>query len=204
MDCQCFKTANLPNIILILITGYGVLRSTPAQAEDLLTIDYQGRIEMGTTPYSGHGYIKFAIIDDPITPSRNIWTNDGSMVSPGKEPERPIALSFRSGQFSIALGDKRLGNMAALDLSAYNDNEAYLRVWFSVDGTRFEQLSPDNQLPDRQSPSKQLSAKTEPLHARSANAVTGFSVLSTAQIIDNTRNTTGIINAAALATSRIP
>ena len=127
--------------LLMLATGsLAVAQSIP------LMINYQGKVQVAGVPHNGQGFFKFALIDDPTTPTTNYWTNDGSTPAAGAEPSSASTLSVSLGLFSVKLGNTNLTNMTALSASIFTTPTLYLRVWFSSDGTTFEQLAPDRQL----------------------------------------------------------
>jgi len=99
-------------------------------------INYQGRVVVDGTNYTGTGEFRFTLLDD----SNNVvWSNDG--VSP--IPSNSVSLQVTKGLFSVGLGDDSLPNMTAIPTSIVtNDTPLKLRLWFS-DGGGFEQLSPD-------------------------------------------------------------
>jgi len=187
MDCQCLKKALTAILFLILVSG--IVGSPASRAENIAVIKYQGQAEQAGIPYHGTGYFKFSIIDDPLTPHHNIWTHDGSNPAPGHEPDHVILISFESGEFSISLGKAHHNNIITPDDLPLIKSDAYLRVWFSTDGHKFEQLSPDNP----------LSEQIQDFDAKSANTLEGIAIVSSVQIIDNSNKTTAVRNAGALA-----
>lgn len=74
------------------------------------------------------------------------WSNDGSS-SGGGEPETGVSLSVKQGLFNVLLGDTSLENMTEpLEAEGFEGTECYLRVWFSMDGESYQQLSPDRRV----------------------------------------------------------
>ncbi len=111
------------------------------------TVNYQGRIsikeEGSDVPFDGSvGYFKFAIIN--YDGSVSYWSNDNTS-SDGNEPENSVTVPFNfgNGTFSLALGG---GNMEPLTTSVFNNFNSYLRVWFSKDNIKFNQLKPNEKL----------------------------------------------------------
>jgi len=99
-------------------------------------VNYQGRVVVDGTNYTGTGEFKMALLDDS---GDVVWSNDG--VSP--VPAASVSLQVTKGLFSVGLGDDSLANMTLIPTSVVtNDTPLQLRLWFS-DGGGFEQLSPD-------------------------------------------------------------
>jgi hypothetical protein len=102
-------------------------------------VSYQGRVTVGSTPYDGTGYFKFAIVDKDGTTT--YWSNDG------QEPTAGISLTVTAGLFNVLLGDTTLPNMTELYAEVFNDTECYLRVWFSVEEYgEYQWLDPDRRI----------------------------------------------------------
>jgi hypothetical protein len=107
-------------------------------------VSYQGQVSLGGSPFDGKGYFKFAIVDADGTTA--YWSNDGSSGG-GEEPELGVQLIVTNSLFNVLLGDTSLTNMTEpLDAAVFGDPECYLRVWFSEDGSSFQQLSPDRRI----------------------------------------------------------
>ena len=97
-------------------------------------ISYQGQVRVNGTPYTGTGYFKFAIVDSS---DNYYWSNDGT----NGEPSQSIQLDVSNGLFSVLLGDTSLSGMTQpLSAPVFSDEDRYLRVWFSQDGTTFTQM----------------------------------------------------------------
>lgn len=109
-------------------------------------INHQGRIAVDGVNYDGTGYFKFAL----ASPDNAFeWSNDGSS-SEGSEPSVAVPVSVSKGHYAVPLGDTTFdANMNnAIPSSGFADeDEIYLRVWFSADpaGT-FEELLPSQRL----------------------------------------------------------
>lgn len=101
--------------------------------------NYQGRITAGATPHDGAGWFKFALIDSH---DGFVWSNDGT----AGQPFASVVLQVRDGLFGVDLGDTSVAGMVPIPPLALHRTELNLRVWFSVDGIVFEQLSPDTPL----------------------------------------------------------
>ncbi|MEO6323069.1 MAG: hypothetical protein ABIT01_14320 [Thermoanaerobaculia bacterium] len=125
---------------------WAVLLLTLATSATAGVVSYQGRVELGGSPYSGPGYFKFAVVDAPGTTTS--WSNDGTSVS-GSEPTAGVTLSATNGLFDVLLGDTTLSNMTDLPASAFpNGSTRKLRVWFSSTNAAgsFTQLAPDRRV----------------------------------------------------------
>ncbi|MEO6323067.1 MAG: hypothetical protein ABIT01_14310, partial [Thermoanaerobaculia bacterium] len=109
-------------------------------------VSYQGRVELGGSPYSGPGYFKFAVVDS--TGVTTLWSNNGTSVA-GGEPSAAVTLTVANGLFDVLLGDSTLTNMTDLPGSAFPVGQARgLRVWFSSTNlpASFTQLAPDRRV----------------------------------------------------------
>lgn len=122
-----------------------ILASLPAfvfaQVPQLL--NYQGRVTVGGTNFSGSGQFKFALVDGAGTTS--YWSNNGTSAG-GSEPSAAVALSVANGLYSVALGDITVPNMSLVPSSVFNNSDVRLRVWFN-DGVNGSQLlTPDQRI----------------------------------------------------------
>ena len=103
-------------------------------------INYQGYVKEDGTAYGGTGYFLFAITDSAGTTYH--WTNDGDTP-----PDSGVPVTVTDGVFSVLLGDTTLTNMTTIGTSVFTDNSsAYLRVWFSTDGTTYEEITPKKEI----------------------------------------------------------
>ena len=103
-------------------------------------VAYQGEVQVGGVPYTGAGYLKFAIVN--AAGNTTYWSNDGSS-SGGNEPALAVQLQIDQGLFSVLLGDT---GMRPLTASVFAGPNRYLRVWFSVDNISFSRLLPDTRI----------------------------------------------------------
>lgn len=109
-----------------------------------VTFNYEGRIKIDGSPYTGDGYFKFAVVD--VSGEISFWSNDG-ISTVGDEPVTAIVASVTDGVFNVIIGDTTVPNMDALNPSMFNAGEkVFLRVWFSDTGSDFEQLLPDREI----------------------------------------------------------
>lgn len=131
------KRCGLGLILLMIVCA--------AHAADNLTLLYQTRVLIGTTPYVGPAQIKFALVDDAS--GKSIWSNDGSSVA-GSEPSAAVDVTSVAGVVSVMVGDDGLANMDALPNIIVNRRAGLsLRVWFNDLTNGWEQLAPDLSLP---------------------------------------------------------
>lgn len=121
---------------------------SPAFAVPTPVIHFQGSVDIAPEGYDGTSYFKFSLIDNAASPTVNAWTNDGTEVPPGLQPEKPVELALKDHLFEVNLGDTTLENMTALQAELLEDKTLMLRTWFSLDGEEFIRLEPDLPLED--------------------------------------------------------
>lgn len=115
-----------------------------ALAEVPLMMNYQGAVNDATgSPVNGNGFFKFAIVDQAGTTA--YWANDGTTVD-GTEPRSSVTVVVTDGKFAVKLGDPDVTNMSSLPTSVFDNAQLFLRVWFSVDNSNFEQFNNDIQI----------------------------------------------------------
>jgi hypothetical protein len=104
------------------------------------TVLYQGYVTVGSAPYDGIGYFKFAIVN--AAGNTTYWSNNG-MSSGGGQPTSSVSLQVERGYFTVLLGDTSLSGMTqALTSSVFSEPGRYLRVWFATSASGpFTQLS---------------------------------------------------------------
>jgi len=95
-----------------------------------LTLNHQGVIKIGTTPFAGTGYFRFAIYSPGI--NENVWTNDGSTTEESGMPDTAVAVPVSNGIYSVRIGDTALPNMGVLysDIFGLGHDDLVLRIWF--------------------------------------------------------------------------
>jgi hypothetical protein len=105
------------------------------------TINYQGKVLVGTTPFSGTGQFRFALIN--TTTGATVWSNDGTSVA-GSQPTAAVNLTVTNGLYSVPLGDSTLAGMSQqITAAAIPDNNIALRVWFNNGVLGSQLLTPD-------------------------------------------------------------
>lgn len=97
-------------------------------------INYQGRIAVGGTNFTGTGQFQFALVDG--AGAATFWSNGVGTV----------AVPVTKGLYSLLLGDTTLTNMAALPSSVFTNTDVRLRVWFNDGVSGLQQLSPDQRI----------------------------------------------------------
>jgi hypothetical protein len=112
-----------------------------AQAQVPAMISYQGRVIMDNANFNGTGQFKFALVRGP-GPTL-LWKNDGSAGN--TEPGAAVSLPVANGLVMTTLGDTTLANMTALPVTAFDQPDVRLRVWFNG-GAGFQQLTPDQRV----------------------------------------------------------
>ncbi len=127
---------------MLLCTGIALLAVSTAAAVPQL-LNHQGRIAVDGVLYQGGGQFKFALVNAGATTS--YWSNDGTSTA-GSEPTAAVALPVAKGLYAVLLGDSALGNMTALPAAVFDNDEVYLRVWFSDGVNGSELISPDHRL----------------------------------------------------------
>jgi hypothetical protein len=106
-------------------------------------INYQGRINVGASPFTGTGQFRFALVNGDS--STSFWSNDGTSTA-GSQPTAAVSLPVANGLYVVPLGDTSIANMQAVPASVFTNNDVRLRVWFN-DGTNGSQLlSPDQRI----------------------------------------------------------
>ena len=151
--------------------------AAPLHAEVPQTLNYQGRVAVGTPAvnFDGTGQFRFALVNTGAT--ETYWTNDGTNTgTPGGVPTAAVALTVTKGLYSVGLGDTALANMTAVPVSVFDRADVRLRVWFD-DGVNGSQLlTPDQPLSSVGFAMKAASADSA--EAVPAGAITGARVVA--------------------------
>lgn len=127
--------------VLILLLGLNI----SVRAADIpMLMNYQGNVtDASGVPVNGDGFFKFAIVNEAGDTAH--WASDGTTLD-GTEPTAAVTIPVSNGSFTVKLGDTNLANMVALSPSIFENTSIFLRVWFSVEGTVFEQFTTDMQI----------------------------------------------------------
>jgi N-acetylneuraminic acid mutarotase len=132
-----------------LLLGLLILAGTHAlNAQVPQMIDYQGKIAVSGTSFTGEGQFKFALVDGAGTTT--YWSHDASSTA-GSEPTTHIVRTVTTGLYSIVLGDTALlgstgAAMQALTPPVFNNPDVRLRIWFNDGANGFQLLSPDRRI----------------------------------------------------------
>jgi len=102
-----------------------------------LMMNYQGKLEVDGTPYTGTGLFRFAIVDQ--TGSTTYWSNDGNPT-----PTTDVAVQVDNGIYNVILGST--DGMNPLPASVFENDPVFLRVWFNDGTTGTQLLAPDQRL----------------------------------------------------------
>ncbi len=101
-------------------------------------VPHSGHVALDGTPFWGTGQFKFAIVDSS---GNTLWSHDGSTSA---TPAGSVSLEVKNGFYSLHLGDESIAGMKALPASALVAvQKAFLRVWFSKDGSSFQRIGVD-------------------------------------------------------------
>lgn len=106
-------------------------------------MNYQGRLTVSGTNYTGPVRFKFALVDGVVGTS--YWSNNGSSVN-GSEPSADTGVNAQDGQFQVLLGDVSMPNMQTIPSPAFDHSDVRLRIWMNVSDPTFTQLAPDQRV----------------------------------------------------------
>lgn len=126
----------------LLLTALCAL-ALPLSAQVPQIINYQGKIAVGSTPFTGTGQFKFALVDG--TGSTSYWSNDGTSAA-GSEPTAAVSLPVVNGLYVVPLGDASVGGMTPIAPSVFANSDVRLRVWFNDGSTGSQMLAPDQRI----------------------------------------------------------
>lgn len=130
------KTSLLAAFLLL-----GLLPYATAQVPQI--INYQGKLTVSGTAFTGTGQFKFALVNGDGTTS--FWSHDGTSTA-GSEPTAALSLPVVNGLYVVPLGDSTLAGMAAVPPAVFENADVRLRVWFN-DGTNGTALlTPDQRI----------------------------------------------------------
>jgi hypothetical protein len=134
-------THALTSAALALALALAPLHAAPPPG----VLNHQGRIVVSGNNYTGTGHFKFALVNAAGTTT--LWSNNNSSTA-GAQPSAAVQVSVSQGHYALGLGDTALAGMtAAIPASVFTGQaDVRLRVWFSTNGTTFEQLTPDRRI----------------------------------------------------------
>ena len=128
-------------LAFLAVIAAAILSEAQGQVPNLL--NYQGRVLVRGTAFTGTGQFKFTLVSGNGT--QNYWSNSADNNNDG-QPDISVPVAVNGGLFSVSLGDTNLSGMAALPVSVFTNGAVHLRIWFN-DGTNgFYQLTPDQPL----------------------------------------------------------
>lgn len=130
------KTHRILSILACLV----LISSAIAQVPPL--INYQGRVVISGTNFSGTGQFKFALVNSNGTVT--YWSNNGTSVG-GSEPNASVGVFVTNGLYAVLLGDASLPNMTPVAGGAFSNADVRLRVWFNG-GSGSQLLTPDQRI----------------------------------------------------------
>ena len=113
-----------------------------ANAQVPQVINYQGRVAVSGTNFSGSGQFKFALVSG-TSAATSYWSND-STSSAGSQPTNSVLIPVTKGLYSVLLGDST--NMNVIPASVFSNGDVRLRVWFSDGSHGWQQLTPDQRI----------------------------------------------------------
>ncbi len=96
-------------------------------------INYQGRVVVNGTNFTGTGQFQFALVNG--AGGATLWSNGTSAVS----------VPVDKGLYAVLLGDAALPNMTVIPAGVFANSDVRLRVWFDG-GSGLQQLSPDQRI----------------------------------------------------------
>ncbi|MCG3147275.1 MAG: hypothetical protein PCFJNLEI_00714 [Verrucomicrobiae bacterium] len=125
------------SVVRFTIVGWSlVLCSLSVLAQVPQMINYQGRVTVAGTNFTGTGQFKFALVDG--AGATNYWSNDGTAVG---TPATAVALTVTKGLYAVLLGN----GMTPIAPQVFNNSDVRLRVWFDG-GSGSQLLSPDQRI----------------------------------------------------------
>ena len=173
----------------ILLATLLLAAALPLAAQVPQIINYQGKIAVGSTPFTGTGQFRFALVDG--TGATSYWSNDGSSTA-GSQPTAAVSLPVVNGLYIVPLGDATLTNMTAIPAAIFANGDVRVRVWFNDGTTGSQLLSPDQRItsvgyammagnvPDGVITTAKLAAAARPKYDRQFKFVSGPVILGTA------------------------
>ncbi len=130
--------------ITCVIVFTAIFAATTLHAQVPQLINYQGRVTVGGTNFTGAGQFKFALVNG--TGNVTYWSNDGSSLA-GGQPTAAVPVPVTKGSYSVLLGDTTIANMVAgISPAVFTNADVRLRVWFNDGITGPQLLSPDQRI----------------------------------------------------------
>ncbi|MDB6070183.1 MAG: hypothetical protein JWL81_1354 [Verrucomicrobiales bacterium] len=175
-------------------------------------LNHQGRIAVSGENFTGTGHFKFALVNAAGTV--RYWSNNNSGTG-GGQPTAAVQVPVSQGHYALGLGDAGLANMTVIPATVFSDNtDVRLRIWFSTNGSTFEQLTPDRRIT---SAGYALSAATvtdagvarltgnqtftgtvnAPAFTGSGTGLSGVAILGASNTFSGNQNFGGTVNATA-------
>jgi hypothetical protein len=124
----------MKTLFLTLIIAGGLLGTLPVAAQVPQALNYQGRVAVNGTAFTGTGQFRFALVDGAGTV---LWSSHASAFT-----SAPVS----AGLYTVRLGDTSLTNMAAVPSTLFTNSDLRLRVWFNDGVNGVQQLTPDQRL----------------------------------------------------------
>lgn len=154
-------------------------------------INHQGRIAVNGVNHDGPGFFKFSLVKDAgVGTEAILWHQDGTGTG-NAEPATAVEVAVIKGHYALLLGADH-----AIASTVFTENDKVsLRIWFSADGTTFEQLAPDRRVTSVGYAMSAASAATAET-ATVANSFSGegLTISGGNIVIPNTTTTTGRID----------
>lgn len=116
---------------LSLLFAALVLPALPLSAQVLPELNYQGRVAVNGTAFTGTGQFRFALVADN---GSVVWSSHATNTT---------GIAVQNGLYSVRLGDTSLTNMASIPSALFIEPGLRLRVWFNDGVNGLQQLAPD-------------------------------------------------------------
>ncbi len=124
----------MKTLFLTLIFAAGLLSTLPLAAQVPQALNYQGRVAVNGTAFTGAGQFRFALVDGAGTA---LWSSHASAFT---------SVPVSGGLYTVRLGDTSLTNMAIVPSALFSNSDLRLRVWFNDGVNGVQQLTPDQRL----------------------------------------------------------
>ena len=129
----------------------------PGLADPPRMMNFQGRVQVNGTNFSGAGKFRFAMVDSgilfelppprpPIWLYQTYWSHDGTS-SGGSMPGSVVSVPVVNGLYSVMLGETNLTNMTQeIPPGVFTNSAVYMRIWFDDGVHGVQQLTPDQRI----------------------------------------------------------